>query len=208
MGFSQHTPKQYIRIFNGNFAVRVPKGTPGSVNRVNKQGKEVTEIYHNRFSGNLKFFTIADSTNSAYGKEFMIELTDNGREYVITVPLSSRYANQFLSCVHNIDPKVPIMFAPWRIEKKEKSGSFASGWTLYQGPEHSLVKITPKYTKDTPELPKLKQVTYKGATVWDDTDQLNFLWAKALDWGVEHGLFAPPATETPEAPEPDFDEAF
>src|SRR5690606_8150056 len=119
---------------------------------------------------------------------------DSSEELIaIVVPYSSRYANAFLNCCSNFDIRKPITFRPYSWKPDDRKTPINS-WVFKQDGQ----KILPKYPKGSPELPPLVQKKFGGVLRWDDTDQMDFLWNKAAEWGLRVGLFGPPegAAET------------
>lgn len=76
MSFGVNDYRKYFTIYNGKFSINVPKGTPGSVTRINKVGREVSEIYKDFFVG--KLVNIRTKTSEKYGKSWEFDLRDSG----------------------------------------------------------------------------------------------------------------------------------
>lgn len=168
MGLDNREGGKYITILNGKFCVRVPQGTAGAVERVNKLGNTVYEKFYDSFEGKLINIRTQDSP---YGKNWVFDFRDEGEVYHLQLSYSNSYATNILKILPNIDITKEMKVQPaQRIEDgKTKSSLFISqdGTTL----KHA-------YTKDNPNgLPQMEQITIKGQLVWDDTKRLEFLSA-------------------------------
>lgn len=166
MGFQDRTGGKYFTILNGKFCIRVEQGTPGAVQRVNKVGKTVYEIFHDSFTGKLINIRTRDGE---YGKSWEFDFRDTGEVYTLQLSYSNSYATNILKMLPNIDLNKEMKLQPaQKIEDgKTKSSLFISqdGKTL----KHA-------FTKDNPNgLPAMEQVTIKGQPVWDDSKRLVFL---------------------------------
>lgn len=209
MGFNNRAPKKFVSITNGKLTYKVPPGTKGAVERVNKENKVVHEIVHNEFSGYLIGFNHRQPRNPKFPLEFIIELQDDGpsKELVtIVTQYSSRYTAHFLNCCPNIDIKKPVCFRTYQFKPQDREKPI-NGWLILQGDQ----KIMPVYPKDSPELPPLKKVMVRGAAVYDDTERMLFLWDKAAEWGLSVGLFggsSEPDADNDGIPVPESDEVF
>lgn len=166
MGLDNRTGGKYITILGGKFCVRVEKGTPGAVERVNKQGKTVHEVFYDSFTGKLVNIR---KRESQYGPQWEFDFKDGGSVYTLQLSFSNSYATNFLKILPNVNLDKEMKVQPsQKIEDgKTKSSLFISqdGTTL----KHA-------FTKDNPNgLPQMVQVQVKGQLVWDDTARLAFL---------------------------------
>jgi len=196
MGFANHVPKKFVSIINGKLTYKVPPGTKDAVQRVNKENKVVHEIIFTDFSGYLIGFNHRKPRHPKFPIEFIIELQDDGpsKELVtIVTQYSSRYTSHFLNCCPNIDIKKPICLSTYQFKPQDREKPI-NGWRVLQDGQ----RVMPVYPKDSPYLPPLKKMMIRGAVQYDDTEQMDFLWNKAAEWGLRSGLFGPPdgATES------------
>lgn len=168
MAFENREGGKYFTVLGGKFAVRVAHDTPGSVRRVNKVGKEVSEIFHDSFTGKLINIRTKEGE---YGKSWEFDFKDGNEVYTLQLSYSNSYATTILKILPNVDLTQEIKMQPDQkvIDGKTKSSLFIS---------QNGVTLKHAYTKDAPNgLPPMTQVTVKGNLVWDDTDQLAFLKA-------------------------------
>jgi len=170
MGLNQggSSNRTYLSISEGKIAKRVPEGTANSVKCNSKDGTKVW--YEQRFaslSGRITdvFKRISEQ---GYGDQLCVVLNDNGEEYQIQMPWSSRYSSGFFLCMPNIDAGKEITLSPWskQIDGKTKT-------MLYL--RHGQEDIKWGWTKDNPgNMPEMKQIKVKGQVVWDDSERQEF----------------------------------
>lgn len=168
MGLENREGGNFITILNGKFCQRVPEGTAGSIERVNKLGKTVHERFYDSFTAKLIDIKTQDSE---YGKNWLFVFRDNGEVYNLQLSYSNSFAQNLLKMLPNIDLSKEMKLQPAVkvVDGKNKSSLFIS-----QGG----VTIKHAYTKDNPNgLPQMKQVKVKGQDVWDDSERLEFLHA-------------------------------
>lgn len=172
-GLGNRTSGKYISINSmGKFAQRVPKGTEGAITRINKENKEVSELYFDFFTGTLKNIKVTDSP---YGKSWEFVFDAAGETYTLQLSYSNSYAKNILKMIQNVDLSVPFTLTPKAemVEGKNKTSIFINQFD--KPVKHS-------YTKDAPNgLPAMKQIKVKGQSVWDDTDALVFLEAMVAE---------------------------
>lgn len=166
MGFENREGGKFFTILKGKFCIRVPEGTEGAVERVNKVGKTVHEIFRDSFTGKLVNIRTRDG---AYGKTWEFDFRDSAEVYTLQLSYSNSYATNLLKILPNADLTKEMKVQPsQKIEDgKTKSSLFVSqdGTTL----KHA-------YTKDNPNgLPPMALVKVKGQDVWDDSARLEFL---------------------------------
>lgn len=166
MGLENREGGKYITILNGKFAIRVPEGTAGAVQRVNKLGNTVYEKYYDSFTAKLVNIRTRESQ---YGKNWEFDFRDNGEVWTLQLSYSNSFATNLLKILPNADLTQEMKIQPaQRVEDgKTKSSLFVS---------QNGVTLKHAYTKDNPNgLPDMEQVTVKGQLVWDDTKRLEFL---------------------------------
>lgn len=157
----------FITILGGKFCQRVPKGTEGAVERVNKLSKTVYEKFYDSFTAKLVGIRTQESTQ--YGKSWLFDFQDGAEIYHLQLSYSNSFATAFLKMLPNVDLSQEMKVSPSvKMEgDKQKSSLF-----INQGG----VPIKHAYTKDVPNgMPDMEQVTVKGSLVWDDTKRLVFL---------------------------------
>ena len=166
MGLENREGGKYISIFNGKFTQRVQEGTPGAIERVNKNGKVVHEKFYDSFTAKLVNIKIGDSP---YGKQWTFSFRDNGEVYHLNLGYSNGFAKQFVKMLPNIDLSKEMKISP---SVKEVDGQKKSSLFVNQ----DGIAIKHAFTKDNPNgLPTMEEITVKGNKVWDDTKQMAFL---------------------------------
>ena len=166
MGLDTRQAGQYITILGGKLCQRVPKGTEGAVERINKIGNVVYEKFYDSFTGKLIDIKTQEGT---YGKTWNFVFKDKEEPYTLQLSYSNSFSTNFLKMLPNIDLSKEMKIAPSvkNVDGKDKSSLFVNqdGKSL----KHA-------YSKDNPNgLPPMEQVTVKGVLVWDDTKRLEFL---------------------------------
>ena len=159
----------FITIYGGKFAQRVPEGTLGGVSRVNKLNKTVTEKFYPSFVG--KLVNIRLQEGGQYGTNWLFSFKDGDEVYHLQLSYSNSFATAFLKMLPNIDVSKEMKVTPETSvgdDNKVKSSLFVS-----QEGNH----IKHAYTKENPNgLPDMEQVMVRGEQQWDDTKRLAFLW--------------------------------
>jgi len=113
---------QYVSIVQGEFRVKVDRGTEGAEERVNKKGETVYELIYNEYDEVL--LHSLEVAESEYGKQLKIFLKekDNKKKFVvIQVPLDSGYAVSFLSRAMQIDLSKEISVKVFDIANKDEA---------------------------------------------------------------------------------------
>lgn len=168
MGLINRSEGKYLTILNGKFCQRVPDTTVGAVQRTNKLGKVVYELFYDSFVGKLVGIK---TTDTPYGKSWVFDFQDDKDTYHLQLSYSNSYAKAILKMLPNIDVSKEIKLSP---QIKEVDGKSKSSLFINQ----DGVSIKHAYTKDLPNgLPQMKQVKVAGNMVWDDTEALEFLEA-------------------------------
>lgn len=159
----------FITIYGGKFAQRVPEGTLGGVSRVNKLNKTVTEKFYPSFVGKLVNIRLREG--GQYGANWLFSFKDGDEVYHLQLSYSNSFATAFLKMLPNIDVSKEMKVTPETKvgdDNKVKSSLFVS-----QEGNH----IKHAYTKENPNgLPDMEQVMVRGEQQWDDTKRLAFLW--------------------------------
>ena len=153
----------YYSIRNGKICRQYASPVEGSVPRVNKNGRQVHEVFHSALSGKI---TDISTKDNEYGRFWYVEL--NGNEY-LQFPYSSGYADSFLKTLPNVDFEKDVLLIP----KLDIVGDKQRGTLFISQHGKGLKRF---YTKDTPNgIPELKKVKIKGKEQWDSSDMLDFL---------------------------------
>lgn len=173
---SENAGMIYLGVANGKLVQEVKEKQPDSVERVNKVGRTVHEVFYKDLTGVIT--KIATKEND-YGKQWQIVFEDGDDKYMVQMPYSGRYSSSFLKALPNVAQGVPVRFMPWEMTDKNNASKKVTGVTLYQNEG----KVPSAYTKEDPNgLPEMKKVKVKGKETWDDSDMMSFLEQMAQDW--------------------------
>ena len=157
---------KFITILGGKLCIRVPEGTPGAIQRTNKIGNVVNELFYESFTGKLVDIKTQDGT---YGKSWNFMFKDKEDIYTLQLSYSNSFATNFLKILPNIDLTKEMKVSP---SLKEVDGKNKSSLFINQD-GHPLKH---RFTRDNPgDMPDMEKVTIKGELVWDDTKRLEFL---------------------------------
>lgn len=168
MAFSDREGGKYFTILGGKFCIRVSSDTPGAVERKNKIGNIVHEIFKDSFEGKLINIRTRDGE---YGKSWEFDFQDEGEIYTLQLSYSNSYATNILKMLPNVDLSKPMKVQP---SQKIEDGKTKSSLFISQ----DGVTLKHAFTKDRPNgMPDMKKVIVSGNEVWDDTDRLVFLQA-------------------------------
>lgn len=102
-------------------------------------------------------------------KKLSIYLVDEDERFCLDIKVGSAYWVGFCMTVPNVDLNYPVTLIP---SMKTEAGKEKR--TLFISQAGKALKRF--WTKDNPgQLPRLKQIEFKGEKVWDNTDQNNWL---------------------------------
>lgn len=176
---SENAGMIYLGVANGKLVQEVKEKQPDSVERVNKVGRTVHEVFYKDLTGVITKITTKEND---YGKQWQIVFEDGDDKYMVQMPYSGRYSSSFLKALPNVAQGVPVRFMPWEMTDKNNASKKVTGVTLYQ----NEAKVPSAYTKEDPNgLPEMEQVKIKGKTTWDDSAMMEFLEKMAKDWAYE-----------------------
>lgn len=166
MGLENRATGNYITILNGKFCKRVEEKTQGAIQRVNKLGKVVYELFFTSFTGKLVDIKTQDGS---YGLSWVFDFIAEGEVYHLQLSYSNSFATAFLKMLPNIDLTKVMKLSP---SVKEVDGKNKS--SLFINQEGKTLKHF--YTREVPNgLPSMEEVTVRGVKTWDDTKRLEFL---------------------------------
>lgn len=162
----------FLTISNGKLCRRVEQGTEGAIQRITKTGKEVHELFYSTVIGHIVNIDIKENE---YGKFLLVTIKDmvTEKKCILEMNFSSGYSTTFLKTLPNADLSQNIEICPALIVDGDKKKSVVF---LKQ----TGVSIKHYYTKDNPKgMPDMVKVKVKGKETWDDTDRIEWLYAKA-----------------------------
>lgn len=165
MGLLNNEQGNFISIYQGKFAQRVPEGTPGSVTRENKIGKMVTERYYDSFTAKLIGIKTQDGS---YGKQWYFSFKDKNEVYILALPYDGSMAEAFLKMLPNLDVTKEMKLTP---SVKEVDGKTQS--SLFINQDGAAIKHA--FTRDVPNgMPEKEPVTINGKAMLDAGKRLAF----------------------------------
>lgn len=161
--------KHFLSISEGSLVLQHQNPIEGvTESRTNKNGKVVHEEFFRSLTANIKDI---QKREAPFGLVWELTMEDDGEEFVISWPYSSRYTNLFFRALPNVDFSKPVKFRPWTMKDEKDASKTRVGVTLYQNEE----KVEFYFTKDEPNgMPELKKRKFKGKDVYDDSEQLEF----------------------------------
>lgn len=165
--FENKSTSSYFTILNGKICRSVPAGTEGAIERVNKLGRVVHELFNDQFTGLLVGIRVTE--NPSYGKSWNFDFMSNGKEFTLQLSYSNSFAVALLKMLPNIDLSKVFTISPSvkMVEGKNQS-------TLFVNQDGKAIKHA--YTRENPNgMPDMVQIKVKGVDTWDDTDRLAFL---------------------------------
>lgn len=198
----------YLSIYDGRMKYNVKPDTQGAEKRINKNAKEVWEMFVSSVSGHL--VGIEKQVSEEYQDSWVIKLHDRSDDSTVhlRIPYSGRQADGFLRRLPNMDLEKPIKIA---------AGSYNEKQWLTVSQEGS--KLDYYWTQENPgNLPQMVQMVVKGKEVWDDTEKMKYLERyvnekvipkiqsakSAIESALPEGnIGTPNANDVPPAPEED-----
>lgn len=175
MALGSNEPRIYLSVADGKIIRNVPEGTPGAVERINKNEKKVWEMKYSFVSGILTGIRIKENEyNGNLMKSWQLSLVDGDDLYSLEIHYDSAWATSMLNAFANpeLDFHKPIKFTPWQKDKPDGKKTRC----LYINQGDSKESIQWVFTKDEPNgLPPLVETMLKGKRVWDNYDRMQFL---------------------------------
>ena len=169
MGYKLATESQktFVTFFNGRMKINVKEGTEGSVQRVNKNGKTVHEVYLSEIFGYL--ISIKKRPQEGDFKDtwaVCLKDPEDGSIMQLELPYSSSQTNGLFTRLPKIDFSYPIVIKTGRFEADERN------WLTV---EQNGAKLERFWTKENPgDLPRMKKVMVNGKPTWDATEMMDY----------------------------------
>lgn len=165
---NQHSKKLYYSVIDGELRRKANQEDNQEFvkKRTRKDGVEVMEYVPSSISGSITDFEI--KTEEFNGKKISrlnVTLSDAGDEYLIQLPVDSRYFGSFVSKLPNINFYSPVELSVY--DFNDKFNKKVAGVTVKQGS-----KVADFYTKENP-LPGVSAYPTNGD---DDEKKL---------WGIQ-----------------------
>lgn len=152
--------KTYIQILNGRFSLKSNKDNVEAVERINKKGDTVYELLYDKLSEvKIKSMSIEKTD---YGKNLEIFLTDKAENFILSIPVESKYFDSFCAKIGNADLSKDMTLAPYSFQPKE-GGNKRTGMSIYQHGNKLEYYFTPDnlHGKPTPKAEHLDDDDWK-----------------------------------------------
>ncbi len=169
-----------VSIIGGKFTVRLaddsddPNAVERELEKGPNKGKVVKELKYTALDG---LITGARIHSGDYGDDLLLDMTDEGDEFTLQVPVESMYFGQIAKRMPNIDASLPILFGMGYDKERQTPFLF-----IKQNGESVHMKFTKAEPHDMPQPTKRK---VQGKDKWDFTEQDNFLYEIACSWIYE-----------------------
>lgn len=135
--------KTYLNIVGGKIARRVKEGDEGAVKRYSeKKQEDLYERYYDELSGIIRRLEIEESD---YGKNLKVTISDIGEDYVLNIPVESKFFDSFCAKIKSANLNASLTLIPYSFTDKE--GKKLSGMNIYQDGE----KLPYFYSKEDPK---------------------------------------------------------
>lgn len=138
---------KFLQIFSGKIAMNVDANTPNAKQRTNKKDKVVYELHWDYITGKVTKFEIRDTD---FGEQLSITITLPTTQYILNIPVESRYFDAFAKSFRNINFEAEVRFAPYSFKDKNDPNKTISGMNILQEALNGWEKVDWYYTKETP----------------------------------------------------------
>lgn len=125
-----------------------------------------------------------------FGQFLRIKMQDGKEVATISTQFNGSYAMDLMKRLLNSHFQIekPVKLSPFAIEKEGKTKKYL---LVYQ----DGLKIDSPFNEQNP-LPEWKQVKVRGEVVWDNSEQLEYLWSNVQERFIEYfAKVAHPAVE-------------
>lgn len=158
----------WAKIAGGKIVLTSKVALDGYVQRTNKIGNVVYELFFESFEGKLVDVRLVDGE---FGAQWHLQFDDNGKTVIITTGYENRYARTLLNRLLNkaIDFKQPITLKPYSFIPEDKEYTMTGCNVLQFGK-----KLNPRYDIKT-ELPQPEETIVKKQKVFNYAKQMEFL---------------------------------
>jgi hypothetical protein len=146
----------FASIANGKIVVRTTLDDPKGTKRINKQNKEVSELFYTSIFG--KITSIEVKTNIFDQEQILITINNGERNALLSFNRDSAYGRDFFQQIFNVDFTKNVIFTPWSkvFEDGSKRTKLYLSYSKYD-------KVLAQYPEGTPEIKWVE--TKKGSVV-------------------------------------------
>ena len=168
--------KKFLTIVGGKWTLRVPEGTEGATERVNKVGDTVHELQFSYVDGMVNGGRIKPGQ---FGSTVEIDLVDGDETYQVQIPVPEAgqigdYFMTFGKACPNIDPTKKLFLGLGHDKKDDRS-------FLYLKQDGQTIHAA--FTKEEPNgMPPWEKKEVMGKTKWNADDQNEFLYQQIVDF--------------------------
>jgi len=153
----------FLGIYDGKICQKCSSDDEGAKERIDKTGKVVYEKFYYSVYG--KLINISIRSHAEYGDSWILHLRDEGKDYFLQIPYSSRQADGFLRRLPNVKFENNIEIACGKYNEK-----------AYLVIKQYGEKVEYFWTRENPKgLPPMVEKVVNGKTVWDDTEKMKYL---------------------------------
>jgi hypothetical protein len=158
----------WAKIAGGKIVLTSKVALDGYVQRTNKIGNVVYELFFESFEGKLQDIRLVEGE---FGPQWHLTFDDNGKTIIITTGYDNRYARTLLNRLLNkaIDFKEKISLKPYSFIPDDKEYTLTGCNVIQYGK-----KLNPRFDIKT-ELPQPEETTVKKQKVFNYSKQLEFL---------------------------------
>lgn len=162
-----------LSIVQGTFRLQVPEGTAGAVKRIKKTGDEVSELSFSSLTGYIKSLSFEDTEKFGRKMHMVIE---SDKDYKLSLGYADGLACNIYKILPNVDPSQPV-----RINlSTEITPEGKNRVSLFINQNDRACKWF--YTKSNRQgMPEWEQIKVKGQDVWDNSKEVEFLIANAVN---------------------------
>jgi len=168
--------KKFLTIVQGRWTLRVPEGTEGAVERVNKVGDTVNELQFSYVDGYVAGGRIKQGQ---FGSTVEIDLQDGDETYLVQIPVPEAggigdYFMSFGKACPNIDPTKKLFLGLGYDREDDRS-------FLYLKQDGNTVHSA--FTKENPNgMPQWEKKEVMGKVKWNADEQNEFLYGQIVDF--------------------------
>lgn len=176
LSMNRGTGGSFIGTFKGNFVCKCDPKTPGAITRENKEGKTVTELHFNTFTG---YVTGIAKKDSSFGLQWAISLFDGKKTWTLNLPWGGGMVKSFFGRLVNVDVTKKILIGIMESKgNDDKMRTFFWMWEnlKWDGQKYTGDKVLDFWPRENPNgLPELIKVRRKGKEEYDDTDRMAYI---------------------------------
>jgi hypothetical protein len=149
MGLQQANNRNYLNISIGKIRKKVATGTPGALQRENKNKEVISELVYDSISGIIEYISFKDHPD--FGKSWTVNVKDGDEAFGIKVSEGSRYGGDLLKKMPNLKYGKSYTFFPF--DFNDQNGNRKTGLSIKDSNDnkidsyyHEFPKVNGKFT--------------------------------------------------------------